>query len=130
MDLLGNTDYSLFDYSNNLGKARHASDKYKELENQPAWRDFVGQIKQTRAALVNQILTPGGTVDKWGKTHEEEKKAILVFIDTLLGHTIGVHGRVEQLEAIKKQQDEQKARAAYVPTGQIHGQDSMFDDVL
>jgi hypothetical protein len=129
-DLLSNTNFAILDYTPKLRKARYVSDRYKELEALPAWQDYIGQIKSTRTALVSQILSPGGTADKWGKTHEEEKKAVLAFIDTLLTHIPAIHTRVAQLEDIAVKAEEQKKLLDYVPAGQIHGEDHILGSEL
>lgn len=114
-------------YSTNLTEAIHTSNRYKELENMAAWLDFIVMLKVTKTRIERSLLQPGGTLDQWGRSHDEEKRAVLAFIDATLEHTTRVHARADQLREIKRKADEQKKRA---PTGQIHGNDSIFNREL
>lgn len=114
-------------YSNKLDEAIHTSQRYKELENMAAWQDFIVMYRDAKRKIEKSLLIPGGTLDSWGKSHDEEKRAVLAFLDATLEHTTRVHDRADQLREIKRKADEQRRRA---PSGQIHGDDHIFNREL
>ncbi len=61
-----------------------------------------------------------GTLDKFGNTRDNEKRAVLVALDRLLAFVPAVHRQFETLDAKKKEQEDKLKER----TG-IHG-----DDVL
>ena len=126
-DFLEGLPLQVLPYSNKLDDAIHTSMRYKELESMAAWQDFIVMLKVTKQRLERSLLTPGGTTDQWGHTHEEEKRSVLAFLDTVLEHTGRVHARADLLRETKRKADEQKKR---VSTGQIHGDDSIFNREL
>ena len=70
-DFLEGLPLQVLPYSNKLDDAIHTSMRYKELESMAAWQDFIVMLKVTKQRLERSLLTPGGTTDQWGRTHEE-----------------------------------------------------------
>lgn len=101
-----------------LEQAIYNSTRYKELEGMPAFVDFLGDLRASRKGLIQQLTVPGGSLDKWGRSHDDEKRAVLAFVDAIISRLAIVHKHADQLRELRRVADLQRDR--YAPGGQIH----------
>lgn len=79
---------------------------YRSIENSEAWLDFIGRINQLHKTTIQQIIN--GTLDKYGKQHDDEYRAVLLCLDRLLTFRASI---TAQYDTLKKKQDELIKRA-------------------
>jgi hypothetical protein len=96
--------------------AEHLS--YKELEKLPGWIGHVDQLNRMLKIMRQQL--EWGTEDKFGRNHDDEKRAVIHVIETLMSYPAKVHERWEHEN--KRLLDEQ-ARREQGQDGPIHGND-------
>jgi hypothetical protein len=58
---------------------------YTALSHTPGWLDFTSRLTNMRDELVRELLT--GTVDTHGVAHDDEKRAVLVYVNRALAFT-------------------------------------------
>jgi hypothetical protein len=68
-------------------KARHEC--YLAIEGSPGWADYMSHLRTLREATARDLEV--GTIDKWGRGHDDEKRAMLYFIDILLTYVPAIH---------------------------------------
>ena len=57
--------------------------QYLDIEGMPAFKDYIYRIKQTRDGMYEN-LTRGDGLDKWGKNHDDEIRAVIHTLNTIL----------------------------------------------
>lgn len=83
-----------------LEAATYTIVRYSEIENHPAFLDYQYRVKQMRDGLVAQLQQ--GSVDKWGKNHDNEIRASLYVLNSLLAYLPTLKADYDKLE---KEQD-------------------------
>lgn len=99
-------------------EAARLDDMYRHVEALDGWRDYTARLKVMRDELVDELMR--GTVDKFGKTRDDEKRAVLVYLDRMLIFPRLIH---EQYDTLRKRQLEMEEKARN--GGNIH-----MDDVF
>lgn len=97
---------------------------YTELERVTGWQDIVGRLKVIRSSLVNDLVV--GTLDKFGNTRDDSKRAALFVIDKVLALTPGIHRQYDDLLK-RKAQMEQRAQGSSEEG--LYGGDAFQDQV-
>jgi uncharacterized protein (DUF3084 family) len=87
---------------------------YDQLQSLEGWRDFTARLAAMREDTRQQLYL--GTLDKWGQSHDDEKRAVLAFLDAILGFVPSLKEQWQDLKA-KADEIEQRAQAR----GDIHG---------
>lgn len=80
---------------------------YTDVENHPAWHDYLGRMQRIRGDFAQEILT--GSLDKWGNSRDNEKRAVLLVLDRLLTFPSTV---AQQFVEIDKHRAEQEKKLA------------------
>lgn len=65
-----------------LAYLRH---QYADIQDKPAFKDFVYRIQQTRDGMEENLIRSDG-LDKFGNKHDDEIRAVLHCLDTILGY--------------------------------------------
>lgn len=103
--------------------AEHSA--YLELEKHPAWGAYNQRIHNILKGLQQQL--EWGTEDKFGRSHDEEKRAVIHTLKTILAYPALVHTTFER-EMRRRQAEEARRQPK---DGPIHGTDlpgpSLFD---
>ncbi len=79
---------------------------YSEIETHPAWKDYQHRLLQLRRGTTSSILQ--GTLDKHGKSHDNELRAVLHALDTLLSY---VPAMKRDFEEMQRKAEEMKNKA-------------------
>ncbi len=59
--------------------------QYADIQTKPAFKDFLHRITQARDGFMENIVRGGG-LDKWGNNHDDEIRAVLHCLNTILGY--------------------------------------------
>lgn len=89
---------------------------YKYIEDQPAWKDFLFRLSQLREST--RVAIERGGVDKFGRRHDDEQRAVLFMLDNLLSYVPSLR---EQFDYIVQSQEATNSLVA----GPIHGEDRL-----
>lgn len=95
--------------------AEHSA--YLEIEKHGAWAMDRQRIQRLLAMMRQQL--EWGTEDKFGRGHDDEKRAVIHVLETVLTYPATIHVAFER-EARRRQAE---AERAGTPTGPIHGPD-------
>ena len=72
---------------------------YSEVERLPGWQDFMYRIRQMREGIVRELLD--GTLDKFGHSNDDSKRAVLHCLSVQLGYARGILEDFEKARKIK-----------------------------
>lgn len=86
---------------------------YEDLERQDGWKDFMSRLKVMRDQILDELVR--GTVDKFGHTRDDEKRAVLAYLDRLFLFPRIIH---EQYSTLQAKQQEMAKKAT--ERGDIH----------
>lgn len=79
---------------------------YGDIKNKPAFKDFIHRITQARDGMENNLVRGDG-LDKFGICHDNEIRAVLHCLNTILGY----------IPAIEKDFRKAEANIAKMPVG-------------
>jgi len=91
---------------------------YAALERYDAWQDFQRKLTLLRASIVTALLTGTDT----GQGHDDEKRAVLTFLDTILSIAPNAHRQFTELSAKKEEQE----RKSTERLDSLHGDDVYY----
>lgn len=92
---------------------------YKQIEHTEAWKDYQHRLVVLRDAT--KLALERGTLDKWGRTHDEEQRSALYLIERLIAYVPQIHA---DYATLLKEQEQLAANAGRA----IYGSDSMMDN--
>jgi hypothetical protein len=98
--------HPLLSKNNEWGKfadIAYKSTQYRDLEHLGAWKDFMHTIAQVRLGMQNNLIRSGG-MDKEGRDHSDELRAVIHTLDVILGHVPAIHAEFERQEKLLEQQ--------------------------
>lgn len=81
---------------------------YSRIIHEDAWKDYQHRINQLREATRSAIERGG--LDKWGRDHTDEQRAVLFLLDNLLSYLPSLQEHHDQILANLKA-DEARAQA-------------------
>lgn len=82
---------------------------YMEVEHVIGWADFMSRLKLLRNNLASEILT--GTLDKFGNSRDNEKRAALAVLDRIISLPGTIHRQYEDLNKRKEQMEQRSVNA-------------------
>ena len=91
---------------------------YTSLEKHEGWRDLMARVQRMRSDITSELLC--GSVDKFGKVRDAEKRAVLITLDRLLAIVPTAKAQYDLLRS-KKMEQEQK----FAQKDGIHGMDAV-----
>ncbi len=59
--------------------------QYADIEGTPAFKDFLYRLTQLREGMQSNLINGGG-LDKWGNNHDDEIRAVLHALNTVLSY--------------------------------------------
>lgn len=74
---------------------------YTDMEHGAGWQDMVARLKLLRTSLVSDLVI--GTLDKFGNSRDDAKRAALFVIDKILAIVPSTHKQYEDL--LKRKED-------------------------
>lgn len=80
---------------------------YIDLEHSAGWQDLVARLKMLRTSLVSDLVI--GTLDKFGNSRDDAKRAALFVIDKVLAIVPSTH---KQYEDLLKRKEEMERRVS------------------
>ena len=91
---------------------------YEEVRHLPAWHDYLARMRSLHDTYVNELLT--GTLDKYGISRDDEKRAVLHVLRTMLTYPDVVRDTFE-----KRRVEVERAEALHAARqrGPLHGVD-------
>lgn len=89
---------------------------FTELERHPAWGAYQDRISNLLKTMRQQLEL--GTVDKFGLNHDEEKRAVIHVLESILSYPPALHAEFQR--QLEHKQKEEAKRADFGP---IHGPD-------
>lgn len=89
---------------------------YNDVAKHRAWIDFRHKLAELRQVIISELLR--GTLDKFGETRDNEKRAVLLFLDRILAIPYTLQ---EEYEKLRKRKDEMEKRATNL--GDMHDND-------
>lgn len=92
-----------------------------QWEELPFTKDFLYRLVEARNVAVKQLTD--GTRDQWGRSHDEEKRAMIHVIDTLLSYIPKIKMEMALLEK-GRAMIENRGKA---PNAPIHGDDPLLN---
>lgn len=90
---------------------------YVDAEKQAGYKDFFARLVKVRDELRSDLLQ--GTVDKFGNTRDNEKRAALMVLERMILFPNAVHRQYEELKRRKDEQDEKSKRKTGIHDGDI-----------
>lgn len=97
---------------------------YGRIEHEEAWKDYQHRLSQLREATRSAIERGG--LDKWGHRHDDEQRAVLFLVDSLITYLPAIREQHDQIVTSLKA-DEAKAGAPLYGDDQLIG--SSFGDL-
>ncbi len=71
--------------TNKFEEQAYLTAQYNDIETMPAFKDFLYRIQQMREGILDNLIRGGG-LDKWGNNHDDEIRAVLHTLNTLLAY--------------------------------------------
>jgi hypothetical protein len=90
-----------------------------EWERHPFTADFLAKLIKTQEVLTRELVD--GNLDKWGKDHSDEKRAVIHYATILLSYLPQVKAAAEQIRTAQQQIEARAGRGR----GNIHGSDQV-----
>ena len=59
--------------------------QYLDVESMPAFKDYLYRITQLKDGMTSSLINGGG-LDKWGNNHDDEIRAVLHTLNTILAY--------------------------------------------
>lgn len=81
----------------------YAAAMFAEVERLPGWQDFMYRVRQMREGIVRELLD--GSLDKFGKSNDDSKRAVLFFLDAQLSYVPSLLADFEKARKIKDDLD-------------------------
>ena len=72
--------------------------QYLDIEPTPAFKDFLYRLIQLKDGMVSNLISGGG-LDKLGKNHDDEIRAVLHTLNTILGYIPSIRADFEKMES-------------------------------
>jgi len=97
-----------------FGQVQRLSVAYRDIENSVAWKDYMARLEAMKKNISTEILL--GTLDKFGNNSDDEKRAVLTYLERMLSFVPALHAHRDELAKKKEQMDKKVG-------GSIHGFD-------
>lgn len=101
---------------------------YQEVGGHPAWQDYMARITAMRDDITRELLD--GTLDKWGRTNDEGKRAVLFYLNRQLSYVPSITKTFEVATQRKREMDARSAARGLVPQDDIDLTLEQFEGIL
>lgn len=68
---------------------------YTDIERHEAWKDFMSRLRTMHDTTVQSLVH--GTLDKFGNSHDDERRAVLVALERILSYVPAIRKQHEDL---------------------------------